>query len=104
MTASWDQDRGWITGRLSELTEDDDRQDKRLEQLEARQREHSQKLHMRDLNTAMEVGKLRVEMREMEGRLNAKIAELNSWRKVWTPLLTGIVVAIVSYLMNMLTK
>jgi len=104
VAVTWDQDKGWVTSRLSELTEDDGRQDERLDKIEARQREHSQKLHMRDLDTATEVGRLRVEMREMEGRLNAKIAELNSWRKVWTPLLTGIVVAIVSYLMNMLTK
>jgi len=104
MTVSWEKDKGWVTGRLSELTEDDSRQDERLAAIETRQREHSQKLHMRDLNTATEVGKLRVEMREMEGRLGEKIAEMNAWRKVWTPLLTGVSVAIVSALVSWLTK
>ena len=104
MTVTWDHDKGWITGRLSELTEEDTRQDKRIEEVEQRLREHSQKLHMRDLDAAKEVGKLRVEMREMETRLSEKIAEMNAWRKVWTPVITGIAVAIVSALVNWLTR
>lgn len=100
---TWEQERSWVTTELGELTQAVDEHAERLERIECRQRDHSQRMHARDLENAEdrakvieEFGRLRLEVVGGMTRLELQIAEIRAPKRVWEIIITGIVVAVVA--------